>query len=162
MKKVENIVAKGEIACFEQFFLLSQCFQKLSAAEVSKSLYMWERVKNNLDLFSVLHQQHVARESMLQQSRTLVQYALPATTVHLKQSALLPALLVPLHRRVKHPVQLVPQGPLVQARAQQQLVLQVRTNPFLLIHPFQHAYTHLDPSVADVLNHCDKSSHALN
>ena len=32
----ENIVAKGEITCFEQFPLLSQCFQKLSAAEVSK------------------------------------------------------------------------------------------------------------------------------
>ena len=26
--KVENIVAKGEIACFEQFLLLSLCFQK--------------------------------------------------------------------------------------------------------------------------------------
>ena len=28
MKKVENIVAKGEIARFEQFLLLSLCFQK--------------------------------------------------------------------------------------------------------------------------------------
>ena len=26
--KVKNIVAKGEIACFEQFLLLSLCFQK--------------------------------------------------------------------------------------------------------------------------------------
>ena len=31
---VENIVAKGEIAhIYEQFFLLPQCFQKLSAAK---------------------------------------------------------------------------------------------------------------------------------
>ena len=35
-------LAKGEIARFEQFLLLSQCFQKLSAAEVSESVYMWE------------------------------------------------------------------------------------------------------------------------
>ena len=26
LKRVENIVAKGKIACFEQFLLLSQCF----------------------------------------------------------------------------------------------------------------------------------------
>ena len=36
---VENIVAKGEIA------LLSRCFQKLSAADVSKCVYKWERVR---------------------------------------------------------------------------------------------------------------------
>ena len=37
--KVENIVAKGEIACFEQFV-----FKKPSAAEGSESVYMRERV----------------------------------------------------------------------------------------------------------------------
>ena len=36
---------KGEIACFEQFLLLSQCFQKSSTAEASESVYRWERVK---------------------------------------------------------------------------------------------------------------------
>ena len=35
LTKVENIVAKVEIACVEQFLLLSQCFQILSAAEAS-------------------------------------------------------------------------------------------------------------------------------
>ena len=30
--RVENIVAKGEITHYEQFRLLSQCFQKSSAA----------------------------------------------------------------------------------------------------------------------------------
>ena len=35
MNKVENTVAKGEIARFEQFLLLSKCFKKSSAAEVS-------------------------------------------------------------------------------------------------------------------------------
>ena len=34
-EKSWKIVAKGEIACFDQFYLLSQCFQKLSAAEES-------------------------------------------------------------------------------------------------------------------------------
>ena len=36
--KVENIVAKGEIARFEQFLLLSQCFQK-AVRGVRKCLY---------------------------------------------------------------------------------------------------------------------------
>ena len=47
MQKVENIVANGEIACFEQFLLFPQCFQKQSAAEASESVYMRERVNNN-------------------------------------------------------------------------------------------------------------------
>ena len=38
-------MAKGEIACFEQFLHLSQCFQKSSAADASESVYKWERVK---------------------------------------------------------------------------------------------------------------------
>ena len=38
---------KGEIANFEQFFLLSHCFQKSSAAKASKCVYRWERVKMN-------------------------------------------------------------------------------------------------------------------
>ena len=42
--EVENIVASGEIARFEQFFLLQQYFQKSSAAEASESICMWERI----------------------------------------------------------------------------------------------------------------------
>ena len=39
-QKVENIVAKGEIACFVQFFLLSLCFQKAVCCRgVRKRLY---------------------------------------------------------------------------------------------------------------------------
>ena len=45
LKKVENILAKGEIARLEQFLLLSRCFQKSSAADASKCVYMWEGVK---------------------------------------------------------------------------------------------------------------------
>ena len=45
-KRVENSLAKGEIARFEQILLLSQCFQKSSAADVSKCVYRWERVKS--------------------------------------------------------------------------------------------------------------------
>ena len=37
-------MAKGEIAHYEQFLLLSQCFQMSSAAEMSESFYMRERV----------------------------------------------------------------------------------------------------------------------
>ena len=44
LNRVENIVSKEEIACFEQFLRLSQSFQKSSAAEASESVYMWERV----------------------------------------------------------------------------------------------------------------------
>ena len=38
-------MAKEEIACFEQFLLLSQCFQKSSAAKVSKNVCIRERVQ---------------------------------------------------------------------------------------------------------------------
>ena len=33
---VENIVGKEEIACYKQFLLFSQCFQKLSVVDVLK------------------------------------------------------------------------------------------------------------------------------
>ena len=48
LKKVENIVTKGEIAHLEQFLLLSHCFQKSPRALVttSESINMWERVKD--------------------------------------------------------------------------------------------------------------------
>ena len=35
---VENIVEKGEIACYEQSLVSPQCFQKLSGLDVSKGL----------------------------------------------------------------------------------------------------------------------------
>ena len=36
--RVENIVAKGEIAHYEKFFMYHNVFQKLSAVNTSKSL----------------------------------------------------------------------------------------------------------------------------
>ena len=33
---VENIVGKGEVACYEQFLLFPPCFQKLSVVDASK------------------------------------------------------------------------------------------------------------------------------
>ena len=43
--KVENIVANGENACYEQFLLLSLCFQKaVCCSKVSESVYTRERV----------------------------------------------------------------------------------------------------------------------
>ena len=39
-------MVKGEIARFEQFLLLSQGFQKSSAAEASENIYTWKRVND--------------------------------------------------------------------------------------------------------------------
>ena len=50
-KKVENIVSKRGNACFEQFLLLSQCFQKLYAADASKCVFRWERVETKTCFF---------------------------------------------------------------------------------------------------------------
>ena len=43
-------MARGENAHFEQFPLLSQCFQKSTAAEASESVYMWEWVQKKMQL----------------------------------------------------------------------------------------------------------------
>ena len=56
LNKVENIVTKGEIACFEQFLLSSQCFQWSSAAMALESVSMWERV--NLGFWSSIKGHH--------------------------------------------------------------------------------------------------------
>ena len=48
MNRVENILTKGEIAHFEQFLILSHCFQKPSAAEALASICMRESVKVQL------------------------------------------------------------------------------------------------------------------
>ena len=45
LNKVENIVAKGEIANHEHLLLVTQCFQKSSAVEASESICM--RKKTN-------------------------------------------------------------------------------------------------------------------
>ena len=44
-KLVEDIVGKGEIACYEQFFLFPQCFQKAYLPGASKGVIVWEWVK---------------------------------------------------------------------------------------------------------------------
>ena len=44
-KKVENIVGKGEIARYEQFFLFPQCFQKACFPVASKGVIVWEWFK---------------------------------------------------------------------------------------------------------------------
>ena len=45
----ENILGKGEIAHYEQFLLFPKCFQTPPIVEVSKCVYMWERVKTDPD-----------------------------------------------------------------------------------------------------------------
>ena len=48
LKIVQNIVAKEDIAHYEQSLLLQQCFQKLPVAEASKRFCLRERVKQTL------------------------------------------------------------------------------------------------------------------
>ena len=43
-KWVENTVQKGEIACYEQFLLFPQCFQKACTADTEKPGLVWEKV----------------------------------------------------------------------------------------------------------------------
>ena len=44
LNQVENTVGKGEIACYEQFFLFPQCFQKACFPGPSKGVIVWEWV----------------------------------------------------------------------------------------------------------------------
>ena len=43
-KWIENTMGKGEIACYEQFLLFPQCFQKACFPGVSKGVIVWEWV----------------------------------------------------------------------------------------------------------------------
>ena len=57
LNRVKNMVKKGGVNRSEQFLLLSHCFQnahvfkKPSAAEVSESVYIREKVKEISDFF---------------------------------------------------------------------------------------------------------------
>ena len=46
-KLVENTVGKGEIACYKQFLLFPQCFQKVCFPGASKGVIVWEWVNCN-------------------------------------------------------------------------------------------------------------------
>ena len=58
---VENIVPKEEISHYEQLLLMSQWFQKSTAAEASESVGLWEKVnpfspiKLETNLFLILN-----------------------------------------------------------------------------------------------------------
>ena len=49
-KQVENTVGKGEIACYEQSLLFTQCFQKACFPRVSKGVIVWEWVLNSVGI----------------------------------------------------------------------------------------------------------------
>ena len=55
LKRVENTVGKGEIACYEQFLLFPQCFQKTYTADMLKHGLVWERVKDKGLKMSLSH-----------------------------------------------------------------------------------------------------------
>ena len=42
--RVENIVGKGENACYQHFILFPQCFEKASFPDMSKGVIVWEWV----------------------------------------------------------------------------------------------------------------------
>ena len=42
-------MGKGEIACYEQFRLFPQCFQKVCFPGASKGVIVWEWVKLTID-----------------------------------------------------------------------------------------------------------------
>ena len=44
--KNKNIVIKGEVACYKQFLLFSQCFQQPYTLIVLKWAIVWSWVKN--------------------------------------------------------------------------------------------------------------------
>ena len=44
--RVENTVGKGEIACYKQFLLFPQCFQKACFPGASKGVIVWEWVNS--------------------------------------------------------------------------------------------------------------------
>ena len=44
-KKKKKTVGKGEIARYEQFLLLPQCFQKTCTIDTLKQGLVWERAK---------------------------------------------------------------------------------------------------------------------
>ena len=46
-KWVENTVGKAEIACYKQFLLFPQCFQKSCFPGVSKGVIVWEWVNSS-------------------------------------------------------------------------------------------------------------------
>ena len=50
-KQVENTVGKGEIALYEQFLLIPQCFQKACFPEASKGVIVWEWVNRIVSFF---------------------------------------------------------------------------------------------------------------
>ena len=55
-KWVENTVGKGEIACYEQFLLFPQCFQKACFLGASKGVIVWEWVKDQIQSKSISRQ----------------------------------------------------------------------------------------------------------
>ena len=51
--RVENIVKNGEIACYKQFLLFSQCVPQLYVFSASKCGTVWERDKISKVLTSI-------------------------------------------------------------------------------------------------------------
>ena len=65
-KRVENTVGKGEIACYEQFLLFPQCFQKARFPGASKGVIVWEWDKD------MITRENIVWISTLSGNKTLV------------------------------------------------------------------------------------------
>ena len=49
-RRIENTAGKRKIACYEQFLLFHQCFQKTCTADTQKPGLVWKRVNRQIPL----------------------------------------------------------------------------------------------------------------
>ena len=56
---VENIVRQGEIACYKQFLLFSQCFPQLYILNASKCSIVWQWVNIIIILYPITKKENV-------------------------------------------------------------------------------------------------------
>ena len=72
-KWVENTVGKGEIACYEQFLLFPQCFQKACFPGASKVSLCWNGLKEMQESMDKCTGHHNITELLLKTVITTIQ-----------------------------------------------------------------------------------------
>ena len=73
-------MAKGEIALFKQFLLLSRCFQKLSAADASNAFIGGKGLKDLPSIYTKLSHM-IPKSKILLTSKDTDQYAPPLNLI---------------------------------------------------------------------------------
>ena len=94
-KEVESTVGKGEIACYEQFLLFEQCFQKACFPGASKGVIVWEWDNYRVKQFvakcgsSLCYQQMINGAELSLKMRKICHLHTILTEVYLKKLAVL-------------------------------------------------------------------------